>query len=63
LDRIGLPEEKIELLLEEINVRCFKREMEEKELLSKLDEIFQMAYELDIPISDVLVKISQRQRE
>ena len=54
LDRIGLPEDKIELLLEEINVHCFKREMEEKELLSKLDEIFQMAYELDIPISDVL---------
>lgn len=32
--------------------------MEEKELLSKLDEIFLMAYELDIPISDILVKIS-----
>jgi transcriptional regulator with XRE-family HTH domain len=60
LDRIGLPEEKLELLLEEINVYCFKREMDEKELLSKLDEILQMAYELDIPISDVLKKISQK---
>jgi hypothetical protein len=25
LDRIGLPEDKIELLLEEIKVHCFKR--------------------------------------
>jgi hypothetical protein len=33
--------------------------MDEKEFLSKMDEIFQMAIDLDIPISDVLVKISQ----
>jgi hypothetical protein len=60
LDRIGLPEEKLELLLEEINVHCFKREIDVNEFLSKMDEILQMAYELDIPISDVLIKISQK---
>jgi transcriptional regulator with XRE-family HTH domain len=61
LDRIGLPEEKLESLLEEIDIYSFKRGMEEKEFVSKIDEILQMAYEFDIPISDVLVKISQTQ--
>ena len=60
LDRIGVPEEKLESLLEEISVHCFKREMDEKEFVSQIDEILQMAYESNIPISDVLVKISQK---
>ena len=60
LDRIGLPEEKLESLIEEISVHSFQHEMDEKEFLSKMDEIFQSAINLDIPISDVLVKISQK---
>ena len=61
LDRIGLPEEKLESLIEEISVHSFQHEMDEKEFLSKMDEIFQSAINLEIPISDVLVKISQKQ--
>jgi hypothetical protein len=53
LDRIGLPEEKLELLLEEINIYCFKQEMDEKEFVSKMDDMFQMANDLDILIPDV----------
>jgi hypothetical protein len=34
--------------------------MDEKEFLSKMDEIFQSAINLEIPISDVVVKISQK---
>jgi hypothetical protein len=60
LDRIGLPEEKLELLIEEIRVHSFQHEMDEKEFLSKMDEIFQSAINLEIPISDVVVKISQK---
>jgi hypothetical protein len=60
LDRIGLPEEKLELLLEDISVHSLHLEIDEREFLSKMDEILQMAYELDIPISDVLIKISQK---
>jgi hypothetical protein len=58
LDRIGIPEEKLESLLEEINIYSFQQGIDEKEYLSKTIEILQMAYELNIPISDVLVKIS-----
>jgi hypothetical protein len=60
LDRIGLPEEKLELLLEEINIYCFKQEMDEKEFVSKMDDMFQMANDLGILIPDVLEKISQK---
>jgi methionine synthase II (cobalamin-independent) len=60
LDRIGIPEEKLESLLEEINIYSFQLGIDEKEFISKTDEILQMAYELNIPISDVLVKISQK---
>jgi hypothetical protein len=53
LDRIGLPEEKLELLLNEINIYCFKQEMDEKEFVSKMGDMFQMANDLDILIPDV----------
>jgi hypothetical protein len=53
LDRIELPEEKLELLLNEINIYCFKQEMDEKEFVSKVDEIFQTANDLNIPMPDV----------
>ena len=63
LDRIGLPEEKLESLLEEINVYHFQLEIDEKEFVSKIDEIIQMAYEFDIPISDVLIQLNQQTKE
>ena len=63
MDRIGLPDEKLESLIEEISVHSFQHEMDEKEFLSKMDEIFQSAIDLDIPISDVLVKISQKKNQ
>jgi hypothetical protein len=63
LDRIGMPEEKLESLIEEISIHAFQQEMDEKEFLSKMDEIFQSAIDLDIPISDVLVKISQKKNQ
>ena len=60
LDRMGLPEEKLESTLEEINIYSFRRGMEEKDFVSKIDEILQMAYEFDIPIPDVLIKLGQK---
>jgi hypothetical protein len=59
LDRIGLPEEELEFLIEDISVHSFQLEMDTKEFLSKLKEVLQVAFDLEISISDVLVKISQ----
>jgi hypothetical protein len=37
--------------------------MDEKEFVSKMDEIFQTANDLNIPIPDVLEKISQKKNQ
>ena len=50
LDRIGLPEEKLETLLEEINVHCFIDGTNEKEFISKVNEVFELASELNTSI-------------
>ena len=55
-----MPEKKLESPLEEINVYCLRMGIDEKQFLSKTDEIPQMEYESNIPISDVLVKVSQK---
>ena len=60
LDRIGMSEEKLEYLIEDISVHSIQQEMDEKEFLSKMGEILQMAFDLDIPIADVLIKLGQK---
>jgi hypothetical protein len=54
LDRIGLPEKKLGLLREEIKFHSFQLGIDEKEFLSKIDEMLQARQELKIPISHVL---------
>lgn len=63
LDRIGLPEEKLETLLEEINVHCFIEEKSEKEFVSKVDEVFELASELNTTIWGIDSQINQKKME
>lgn len=63
LDRIGLPEEKLETLLEEINVHCFIEGKSEKEFVSQVDEVFEMASELDTTIWGINSQINQKKME
>lgn len=63
LDRIGLPEEKLETLLEEINVHCFIEGKSEKEFVSQVDEVFEMASELDTTIWGIHSQINQKKME
>ncbi len=63
LDRIGLPEEKLETLLEEINVHCFIDGTNEKEFVSKVDEVFDMAAELNTSIWGIVSQITQKKME
>jgi hypothetical protein len=60
LDRIELPEDKMELLLEEIDVRCFRRGIGEKEFVSRIDETFDWAVDRTVPISDIHLYIGQK---
>ena len=37
--------------------------IEEKQFVARIDEIFQMVFELEIPIADVLVRLSQHTKQ
>ncbi len=63
LDRIGLPEEKLETLLEEINAHCYIEGTNEKEFISKVDEVFELASELDTSIWGIDSQIKQKKME
>ncbi len=63
LDRIGLPEEKLETLLEEINVHCYIEGTNEKEFVSKVDEVFEMASELGTSIWEIDSQINRKKTE
>ena len=39
LDRLKLSEEKVEVFLEAINIHCFRRKINNKEFISKIEEI------------------------
>jgi hypothetical protein len=60
LARIELPEEKLESLLEAIQVHCFRQGKNEKDFISKIDEVFDLAAELDTSIWGINSQISQR---
>ena len=60
LDRLGLAEEKVELLIEQVNTYCFKHGMAEKEFVSKIDEICNMLDSLDFSLDDLPVYIVQK---
>lgn len=60
LDRLGLTEEKVEMLIEHVNTYCFKHGMAEKEFVSKIDEICDMLDSLDFSLDDLPVYIVQK---
>ena len=60
LDKLDLSEEKVELLLENINAYCFIQGLDEKEFVSKIDEVSDLASYLKVPIVDMPSHISQK---
>lgn len=53
LSRLGLTEDKIEKLLEEISNYCYIDQRDEKEFVSNMDEVFNLASSLDISPYDI----------
>ena len=58
LDRKGSPKEELESLIKDIIVHSFQLEMDTKKFLSETGKTLQTTLDLEISISDVLVKIS-----
>jgi hypothetical protein len=53
LSRLGLTEDRIERLLDEINNYCYRYQRDEKEFVSNIDEAFNLAFSLDISPYDI----------
>jgi chromosome segregation ATPase len=60
---LELSEEKVESHLEEINIHCFRKEIDSKEFVSKIEEISKPANKLDISIFNIPVFINQKTKQ
>jgi hypothetical protein len=63
LDRLDLSEEKVEAFLEGINAHCFRQNINNKEFISKIEEISKTANKLDISIFDIPAFINQKTKQ
>jgi hypothetical protein len=62
-DRLDLSEEKVEAFFEGINAHCFRQNINNKEFISKIEEISKMANNLDISIFNIPVFINQKTKQ
>jgi hypothetical protein len=63
LDELELPEENVEALLEEINTHCFRHNINNKQFVSKIEEISKMVNKLDISILNIPAFINQKTKQ
>ncbi len=63
LDRLDLSEEKIGAFLEEINIHCFKQKISKREFISKIDEVTNLANNLNVPIYNIFAYINQKTKQ
>ena len=53
LDRLEMTEENVESFLEAINIHCFKKNINKKEFILKIDEVSKIANNLDVSIFNI----------
>ncbi len=63
LDKIRLPVEKIEYILEQINIHCFQEGIETEQFFVVIDEVTQIANNLDISIYEIAECIERGKQE
>jgi hypothetical protein len=59
LDGLDISEENVESFLEEINIHCFKKNIDKKEFILKIDEVWKIAKSLDVSIFNIPVHIQK----
>jgi hypothetical protein len=59
LDRFEMTEENVEIFLEEINIHCFKKNINKKEFISKIDEVWKIVKRLDVSIFNIPIYIEK----
>jgi hypothetical protein len=63
LDRFEMTEENVEIFLEEINIHCFKKNINKKEFISKIDEVWKIVKRLDVSIFNIPIYIEKLKKE
>ncbi len=63
LDRLELPEEKLEAFLEEINIHCFKKEISQIEFILLIDKVSNLANDLATSINNIPSYINQKKKQ
>jgi hypothetical protein len=63
LDKVSLSEEKIENILEQINIHCFQEGIETEQFFVHIDEVTQIANNLDISIYEIAESIERGKQE
>ena len=63
LDRLEMTEEDVEAFLEEINIHCFKKNINKKEFISKIDEVWKIVKKLDVSIFNIPIYIQKLKKE
>jgi hypothetical protein len=63
LDKINLTEEQTENILEQISIYCFQEGIEIEQFLAQIDEVAQIAHNLDATIYDIPEIIKKRKLE
>jgi hypothetical protein len=59
LDRLEVTEENVESFLEEINIHCFKKNIDKKEFILKIEEVWKIANNLDVSIFNIPIHIQK----
>ena len=59
LDGLDISEENVESFLEEINIHCFKKNIDKKEFILKIDEVWKIAKSLDVSIFNIPIHIQK----
>jgi len=63
LDRLEMTEENVEAFLEKINIHCFKKNINKKEFISKIDEVWKIVKRLDVSIFNIPIYIEKLKKE
>jgi hypothetical protein len=61
MEQFGIFEEKMEVFIEAIKIHCFKKEIDEKEFISKVDKVFSLLSDIGLSIDELFDYIEKAQ--
>ncbi|MDQ6724408.1 MAG: hypothetical protein M3Z01_09130, partial [Thermoproteota archaeon] len=60
---LDLTDDRVDSFLEEMNIHCFKKEINQKEFLSKIEEVSNISNNIDMHIHDISSYINQKAKQ